>query len=211
MHTVRMGGEIMYTTHINVERAEEYMAHVVHNCDDMLDAQAYIEAAFNDLRQSWNDVNFIMTGQQLREVGVGMYRMFEAISLPLDKLYLRCKELCENYLDRRPPSKYTIKDYYTKINSEGNMKDTDAIANSEDVLKFHDELGRYISQEMESIGRIISAHRAIQDTWNDNQYDKFTDEIDQFKASFDEQMEILTLLKRKLYFRYESLKRYEEL
>lgn len=201
----------MQTAHIDIDRAEEFMKIIANACDDMIDGQLHMEGAFNDLHQNWNDVIFNKVGQQLCETGRGMQQVFGNISEPLDNLYLRCKKLCEEYLQTTPPIRYSFKDFTTKIQMEGTMGHTrKAAVNSGEVLDFYNELGRYIEEECDSMQKILNAHRNIHDDWNDPQYDKFDDEVRKFSAQFNNQMEALRLLRRLIYLRYEAIKEYEE-
>lgn len=162
--------------------------------ESLCDNQKQIAKSYNNLAQMWSDKVYSITGQVLTETAVTTERAYAAFSEVCDTLRRQHEILCEyqEIDEARHYGELTFTHQFVWENS--NMNNGKIKVAASDIEEFEKALAAYLETLDTEVKGVNREYTAVGDSWADDQYTRFGEQIAVFTKKTAEQQEALEKL-----------------
>lgn len=178
---------------INLIPAQNYVKSLCRHCEAICKMQGTIDAAYNRLGETWRDNIYIRTGEEMKSLSGSLSRVYGEMDAAIKRLQEMCIELCA-YNEIPPQPRVFAPEYRIKIQENIKVKNDKIATDPEALEHFEHSLAHYIESIRGTVASVRTEHASMHQDWRDEQYERFTETLNQFSTKIDKQLEVLRIL-----------------
>lgn len=189
---------------INLIDAQRFEATCCKACDHLSNAQNTIDKSYNQTSQNWKDNVSVYTGNTIKETALKIRAIHQVLSDTVKKMDETITILCQ-YNNTNKTTRMKVDPFRISI-SEVNIMSDNIKTNSEELEAFYNKLTAYIDNIAEITNALNKAYQEVGNSWKDEQYRKFGEELKTFTQNMKIQIQKLNKARAYVKKKIEILK-----
>lgn len=178
---------------VDLSAMEQYIGEMDEIFTDFYEAQSAINFAYNKVKPVWYDQISQATGTGLWDTGEKMEQMSRYFSRMLRRLNEGYQMLDCNYGENRAwEVQFHDKELEYSINVEEEPMTRQIRGTTvEGIMRFEAELSDYIEKTGKNVRRVVAAYDGMRGYWDDSEYRRTGEKIEEFQASMNGNLKAL--------------------